>query len=84
MNQPQRQLGPRQGQQRHRFRDVARLGRVGPQKLAPRRHGAEQVAHLDAGAARVSDVSHMSELSVVDLDLGPGLGIGGSCAQHEV
>ena len=45
-------LRPGQRQQRHGLGHVPRLGRVRPEELAPGRHLAEEVAHLDGGAPR--------------------------------
>src|SRR6185437_8286488 len=46
-------IGARQRQRTHQLVDVPEFGALGTQEFAPRRHGVEQVAHLDGGAHRM-------------------------------
>src|SRR5205085_8019858 len=50
--------------------DVKALGRLGLEKLAPRRDVEKEVANLDLGAASEGNVTHLEHPPAADLDLG--------------
>jgi hypothetical protein len=77
-------VGPAQRQERQCLRHVRGLGRLRTEELPPRRHGPEEVTHLDGGAARMAGRPRMHEPPVFDLDLGAGGGAGLARAQHQV
>ena len=80
---PQLHVRTGQRQRAQPFLDVAHLGALGTQELAPRRHVVEQVAHLHRGAGRMRLGQHLAHAAALDLQLAAMLGIGATRGQPE-
>ena len=76
--QPKAHVEARQRHALDQAHDVRELGRVAPDKFAPRRHVKEQVAHLDGGPGRVSGGAHRAQRSPLDRKLRPLSRAGGA------
>ncbi len=63
--------------------DVAELGALGAQELAPRGHVVEEIAHVDLRAARVLRRRRSARLAAVDLDAPRVVGVGEPRSQRE-
>ncbi len=60
-------IRPRQRQRTQPFFDMAQLGTLGAQELAPRRYVVEQLAHFYRGARRMRARGHFADLAAFDL-----------------
>ena len=74
---------PRQRQLPQPFLDVAQLGALGLEELAPRRHVEEQVAHFDRGALRVRLGRDRADPAAFDLQRCAVLVAGAARGQRE-
>ena len=82
--QPKTHLDMGEGKLRQRARDVAGLGPVGLEELAPRRHVVEEVANLDGGALGKPGRGHPRPVPAVDRHLDPARRAAGARAQPQV
>ena len=83
MRDAQFHVRARQCQRTQPLFDMAQLGALGAQELAPCRHVEEQLAHLNGGARRMRTRHHLAQAPAFDLQRGAVLGIRATRGQRK-